>query len=516
MERALKKEIKRLCRRTERRRALEEARSLKHRQKFERRTGLKSSIPKLTPSPVIVHNHFDPAHCARNANILARTIWRKVLDEEYEPVTAVRYKIPKPQGGFREIMAFAIPDAALANLILWRTRQRNLKRLSPFSYAYHPDRDVFEAIIALKGFITDQRLFAVQIDFKKYFDTIPTRYLEACFYNRELVAVTPHERYVLREFLRHRYASVSDYKAKKFSRRHIGTPQGSSVSLLLANLANHELDRALERMSGRFVRYADDVVALCSSYSEAEAMEATFIDHCRNSGLVINEKKSPGIAIIGKEEAELRSYTGFDYLGYRFTKDGLKAPDHVRKRIITKMSRLIQIYLIQYPNKFGFSNKRCRISKPPYDWDLLGLILELRGYLYGGLEEHEILSFLNGDNKLRKMRGLMGFYAFLDDAAALKELDRWLLVNLRLAMRKRRKILKAKYNKKGLSPSAEELILGTWLDKAAWKGSNCPDPRLPSFVRGWRAARKYYYTFGLEGVDPPPYSYYSGKIDAEQ
>ena len=172
------------------------------------------------------------------------------------------------------------------------------------------------------------------------------------------------------------------------------------------------------------------------------------------------------------------------------------------------MSRLIQVYLIQYPKKFGFGKNRCRATGKAYDWDLLGLILELRGHLYGGLEEEEITKFLNGGDKLREMRGLMGFYALLEDAETLKELDRWLLVNLRLAMRKRQHVLKTKYKRKGLAPSAEELILGQWLDKRAWRGPNCPDPRLPSFVRGWRAARKYYYTFGLEGVEPPPYSYY--------
>jgi len=508
MENALKQEIKRLCRRAKQRSDGREIKARKDRDKFEKRTGLSAGIPPAPPTVAQVHKHFDPAHCARNANIIAKTIWKKVLDGSYDPAPAIKYEIPKPQGGTREIMAFPIPDAALANIILRKARERNLKRLSPFSYAYHPDRNVFDAILALKGFMTDQRLFAVQIDFKKYFDTIPTKYMNRCVDDRELVALTPHERYVLKRFMRHQYALTKDYLLGKFTRRHIGTPQGSSVSLLLANLANHELDRALERKAGRFVRYADDVVALCSTYAEAEEIEETFIAHCQNSGLIINEKKSPGIALIGKDEAEIRSYTGYDYLGYRFTKSGLKIPDHVRSRIIAKMSRLIQLYLIQYPKKFGFNKKRCRVSGKPYDWDLLGLILELRGYLYGGLEEEEISSFLSGEGKLKKMRGLMGFYALLDDAETLKELDRWLVVNLRLAMRKRQLILKEKYKRKGLAPSAEELILGNWLDKSTWDGENCPNPRLPSFVRGWRAARKYYYTFGLEGVEPPPYSYY--------
>ncbi|MEK9786475.1 MAG: hypothetical protein VW546_10750, partial [Gammaproteobacteria bacterium] len=189
MEKALKQEIKRLCLRAQRRVKGREAKARQDRQKFEKRTGLPGGSPKAPPTLAGVHKHFDPAHCARNANIIARTIWKKVLDGTYVPTPAVKYQIPKPQGGVREIMAFAIPDAALANVVLWRARERNIKRLSPFSYAYHPDRDVFDAILALKGFMTDQRLFAVQIDFQKYFDTIPTRYMRRLVDDRELVAV---------------------------------------------------------------------------------------------------------------------------------------------------------------------------------------------------------------------------------------------------------------------------------------------------------------------------------------
>ncbi len=307
--------------------------------------------------------------------------------------------------------------------------------------------------------------------------------------------------------MRHRYAVSPDYAAGKFTRRMKGTPQGSSASLLLANLANHELDRALERRSGRFVRFADDVVALCGTYEEAQAIEKTFTLHCSASGLVINQEKSPGIAIIEDKQAEIRTSSNFDYLGYRFTKDGLTIPDRVKRRIITKLSRLIHIYLIHYPGKFGFNLNRCS-TNPKFDWDLLGLISEIRGYLYGGLTENEIGSFLTSGKRLRSMRGLMGFYALLEQKDALRQLDGWLVNNLRRAMRKRNVMLAAKYGAATITPSNEELILGTWLNTTAWDGEELPELLLPSFVRGWRAARKYYFTFGLEDVEPPAYHYY--------
>ncbi len=506
MQQALKVEIKRLCRRIADRRAAESSRDAEYQRKFEKRTGKSpgATAPSNTGPP---DRHFDPAYCARNANFLAKTIWEKVRLGTYTPRPALTFLVPKPRGGTRQIMAFTIPDAALANLVMWRARERNLKRLSPFSYAYHPHLNVFDAVLALSGYIAENKLFAVQIDFEKYFDSIPTGYLKECIDDEALVSLTPHEKLVLKALLNHQYATREGFQSSTFTRRFRGTPQGCSASLLLANLANHSLDRALERHAGRFVRFADDVVALCGTYEEAQNLEGSFSTHCSAHGLTINKIKSPGIAIIDDPAAEMRTAPHFDYLGYRFTRKHLSIPDHVKSRIKQKLSRLIQIYLIQYPLKYGFNRKR-RGFRPAYDWDLLGLITELRGYLYGGLRELEVRSFLNHGTRLRRMRGLMGFYALLDDKAALQELDGWLVNNIRRAMRKRHEVLRANYKLGGLRPSNRQLILGTWLDPTAWDGAVLPELQLPSFVRGWRAARKHYLTFGLEDVEPPSNAYY--------
>ena len=386
------------------------------------------------------------------------------------------------------------PDAALANVTLWRARSRNLKRLSPFSYAYHPDRNVFDAVLALSGFVTEERLFAVQIDFEKYFDSIPTAYLKRCVDDEKMVSLTPDERFILKEFLYHRFATKNDYATSSFGRRVKGTPQGSSVSLLLANLANQQLDRALERRSGRFVRFADDVVALCGTYEEAQEIEHTFVQHCQTSGLIINERKSPGIAIIANTPAEIRSFPQFDYLGYRFTKDGLTIPSTVKNRIKIKLSRLIHIYLIQYPLRYGFNTLRCG-KKPNFDWDLLGLITEIRRYLYGGLSEAEVTNFVRTGARLRTMRGLMGFYPLLEQKGDLQELDGWLVNNIRRAMRKRARLLKSRYRVSGLKPNNAQLILGHWLDLNAWRGRGSARARTTELCSGLASSKKILFYF---------------------
>jgi hypothetical protein len=120
-------------------------------------------------------------------------------------------------------------------------------------------------------------------------------------------------------------------------------------------------------------------------------------------------------------------------------------------------------------------------------------------------------NFIRGgirSGQVRGLRGLMSYYALLDNCAELKELDGWLLANLRKAINKRRKILNSKYGVTRKQFTKKELLDSSWYSHPSKKNFN-PDPRLPSFIRGWRAARKYYMSCGLEGIDPPKYMTYS-------
>ncbi|CAH1670434.1 Reverse transcriptase domain-containing protein [Hyphomicrobiales bacterium] len=506
MQNALKNEIKRLSQKAFMKAERAASTEKKYQRQFEKRTGLKAGAPK--PSAPPPSRHFDPRYCARNANWLAKTIWHKVLSYKYEPSIAVNYLIPKADGSKRSVMAFSIPDAALANITLRRARTRNLKRLSPSSYAYHPNKNVFDAVIALNEFEPNGKLFAVQIDFEKYFDNIPSSYIREKLNDEKKISLTPHEKHIFEQFLIHKYQDYREYSSKEFSRRHKGTPQGSSVSLLLANLANHDLDTALSAVPGRFVRFADDVVALSDDYQSAQIIEKCFINHCRTSGLVTNSKKSPGIAIISEHNHEIRTYRDFDYLGYRFSSNGLGVPDKVVRRIKQRISRLCNIYLLYYL-RYGYVQHRSAQVPIPYDWDLLGFIYELRNSLYGGLSEEDLSLFINGGRRLPQMKGLMGFYCLIEDPTALRELDGWILSVTRRAMKQRNDILKNKFMSSCPTPSNKSLSVGNWLNLDAWDGEKKPDQRMPSLIRGWRAARKHYYTFGLESVQAPTYDTYS-------
>ena len=541
MHNELKEEIIRLCRRQARQEEAKVSRRKHIVSKLYKRTGKK--FEPIIPSKSYVHTHFSPAYCARNASYLAKSIWYSIRNSKYEPLPAICHQIPKPDGDIREVMEFSIPDAAISNVVLKKVTNRNLKRFSSNSYAYRADRNIFDAVLALKSFMQSERTYVIRIDFAKYFDNISTEFLVGLILNKNIISTTRHEQYIIKQFLYHKYALKDDYINGSPKKRERGTPQGLSLSGLLANLGCHELDLALERKAGRFVRYADDIIALCSKFSEAEEIEKTINTHCTKSGISINELKSSRITVIRdnpsspdlsitdieremvppssarqidrlQKSVELQAQTGFDYLGYRFSPNGLSIPRTKINKIVSDFSRLIHLQLIHYiRNNKGFNTKRCNSKPYRYDWDILGTIGSLRAYMYGGLEEIDIRNFTGDGKKLPKMKGLMGFYALIDSQHDLEYLDRKLQSCVLKAIFERCRILKTDYQWEGLRPTIKELIEGTWMDQEAWKtfdnnGKNeLIDLSLPSFMRGWRAARKHYFTYGLAEVQPPSYQY---------
>jgi len=90
-----------------------------------------------------------------------------------------------------------------------------------------------------------------------------------------------------------------------------GTPQGSVISPLLANIYLHPLDECMAGLGYRLVRYADDFVVLCKSREEAEAGLAEIRRFVELNGLCLHPDKTH----LGdcRQKGE-----GFEFLGYRF------------------------------------------------------------------------------------------------------------------------------------------------------------------------------------------------------
>lgn len=487
----------------------------KYARKFTKRTGVAAGRPRFDPPGAWgLHPHYDPAYCIRHAKFLSRTIWRKIQAGTYEPVPAVQYEIEKPGGGIRTIMAFSIPDAAVANVVHGAATRRNINVLSSKSYAYRPDKSVFDAIINLRRSVTGSKVYVVQYDFSAYFDTIDQSYLRKIVGDKHNFILSEAERNVVQAFLVHKFARPTDYAARNFQTRSAGVPQGSSLSLFLSNAAGHALDLSLERMNGSFVRFADDVVAVTQTYTDALRVADEFRRHCLAAGLKINREKSPGIRLLGgtselehrimaiddDDVAELKVIDYIDYLGHRIKHDRVELPEKSIRRIKRRISSIIHKHLFLYTRSSTGVMAADRIGPGFYDWDFVTCLNELRKYIYGGLGETQIRQFLDHNQKLTGIRGLMGFMPLMTNKRQLADLDGWLLNILMRAQRERCRV--AARHGYELSPLTREQILsGSW-----YIFPTVPqDAQAPSFVRAWRAARKFYLRYGLVGIEPPAY-----------
>jgi len=96
----------------------------------------------------------------------------------------------------------------------------------------------------------------------------------------------------------------------------------------------------------------------------------------------------------------------------------------------------------------------------------------------------------------------MAFYPLVTDPLPLIRLDGWLADILYRAVRERGRVLAA-FGIVQTPLSRDEIRSGIWYSYPLVTN----DTRLPSFVRGWRSARKYYLRYGLRNISPP--SYYS-------
>lgn len=88
-----------------------------------------------------------------------------------------------------------------------------------------------------------------------------------------------------------------------------GTPQGGVVSPLLCNIYLHRLDRAWDEADGVLVRFADDLVVMCWSRSQAERALSRLVDLLADLGL---KPKAAKTRIVHLEVGG----DGFDFLGF--------------------------------------------------------------------------------------------------------------------------------------------------------------------------------------------------------
>ena len=375
-------------------------------------------------------NLHNPYFVRSRRRQLAHRVVREIKNRTYEPNPPFKFSIAKENGKDRQISAFNIVDEAVSHALLRSLTSKNLQKLSTHSYAYLPDRGPYDAIARLQTEWSDQdRLYIAEFDFRDFFGSLDHQELIGKI-QKENLLVSKEEQFLIEVFLK----VMAPIHQK-------GLSQGTSLSVLLANLAAIDLDRGFEQIGVGYVRYADDTIFWSRDYNRISEAADFIYRAAREIGTAVNDSKSPGIRMLVRSDnqaTEIPSTTQVDFLGHSIGIERTALSQVSMDRIQSDINGIIYQTLLREPLRGNQNLDRLG----SLDRDYVTCIWQLRSYIYGNLTENELRRFGSSTNPSQKRyRGAAALYPLVNDLEQLESIDHWLSARLRSALRKRQSLL---------------------------------------------------------------------------
>ena len=240
-------------------------------------------------------------------------LWNRMSSGSYFPPPVRAVEIPK-KGGTRILGVPTIADRIAQTVVAMYLEPKVEPVFHPDSYGYRPGRSALDAVSVCRQrcWRTD---WVIDLDIKGFFDNLDHRLV--------LKAVAHHtdQRWILLYVQRWLVAPLQRQDGTLVARDR-GSPQGSAISPVLANLFMHyAFDTWMARTfpTIRFERYCDDVVVHCVSERQARLVRdaiAARLEQC--GGLQLHPEKTRIVYCKDVNRRGSHEHESFDFLGYEF------------------------------------------------------------------------------------------------------------------------------------------------------------------------------------------------------
>ena len=241
-------------------------------------------------------------------------IWNRMSSGSYFPPPVRAVEVPKPHGdGVRVLGVPTIADRIAQSVVAMFLEPRVEPRFHRDSYGYRPRKAALEAVGVCR-----QRCWEfdwmIDLDVQKFFDEVPWDLVV------KAVRAVTDARWVLL-YVKRWLAAPLQHPDGTLVERDKGTPQGSAVSPVLANLFMHyafDLWMARKHPGCPFERYADDAVVHCKSRRQAEHVLAAIAARMGEVGLRLHPDKTRIVYCKDSNRRGEHEHISFTFLGFAF------------------------------------------------------------------------------------------------------------------------------------------------------------------------------------------------------
>jgi RNA-directed DNA polymerase len=242
--------------------------------------------------------------------------WNRMSSGSYFPPPVKAVEVPKPHGsGVRRLGVPTVADRVAQTVVAMELEKVVEPKFHPDSYGYRPGRSPLDAVGACR-----KRCFrypwVLDCDIAGFFDNVRHDLIvKAVEANTDLKWVVLYVKRWLKAPVQHEDGTLEQ--------RDRGTPQGSAISPLLANLFLHyAFDRWMARQfpGVPFERYCDDIVVHCVSEKQTRYVGKRIAARLGEVGLGLHPEKTKVVYCPQDGRDDPHGITAFTFLGYTFRK----------------------------------------------------------------------------------------------------------------------------------------------------------------------------------------------------